>query len=223
MQKNNTTQIGGKGTMRHNKKRNILNVHNKQKKMINILIQNINLKLTYLNSEKKRQFTELVNNDLLNFLNNIKKEYIIKKFMTTEQIKNINIDFLSNIFFYSENKTIILLKDTIFDSINKYFTNELKKLSIIFIQMIDKLIKVSDPTALNESNKIDITNISKEYNKEYFDESLDYFDLNKDCKQHFSNIKNAYDKKISDSNKTICNMHFYRLQNQYENYLKIIY
>ena len=96
--KNITNQIGGKGTIRHQRKK-FVRQSDKTKNKINSIIKNINLKIVYLNFEKKKEFTELIQKDMIILLQHIKKEDIIKNNIKFADIKSQGINFLNKLFF----------------------------------------------------------------------------------------------------------------------------
>ena len=175
--KNIINQIGGKGTIRHQRKK-FVRQSDKTKNKINSIIKNINLKIVYLNFEKKKEFTELIQKDMIILLQHIKKEDIIKNNIKFADIKSQGINFLNKLFFYIENDIIILIKETLYENINKYFINKTKELCYKFIVMIDNLIKSSQKISKNDIDDVKIYEQKTEYNKDSFNESLKYFNIN---------------------------------------------
>ena len=207
-------QIGGKGTIRHKKKKFIRN-EDKLKFEIKNIITNINLKISYLGNEKKKELTEILDKDIEKLIIMIKKEETNKKNFL--EIKNQKKNYFYKHFFYIENNIIILLKDNIFEFIIDNFQGNSRKLCFDFLKIIDNLLQSS-------KKKIEVDDIDKEkiekdipYTKELFTESLLHFDIYQDKKIHFTEIKKKYDyikqKSISDD------IHFYRLTSQYSDYL----
>ena len=207
-------QIGGKGTIRHKKKKFIRN-EDKLKFEIKNIITNINLKISYLGNEKKKELTEILDKDIEKLIIMIKKEETNKKNFL--EIKNQKKNYFYKHFFYIENNIIILLKDNIFEFIIDNFQGNSRKLCFDFLKIIYNLLQSS-------KKKIEVDDIDKEkiekdipYTKELFTESLLHFDISQDKKIHFTEIKKIYDdkkqKNISDD------IHFYRLKSQYSDYL----
>ena len=218
--KNITNQIGGKGTIRHQRKK-FVRQSDKTKNKINSIIKNINLKIVYLNFEKKKEFTELIQKDMIILLQHIKKEDIIKNNIKFADIKSQGINFLNKLFFYIENDIIILIKETLYENINRYFINQTKEVCYKFILMIDNLIKSSQKISKNDIDDVKIYEQKTEYNKDSFNESLKYFNINiSERKIHFKQILEVYSKKKQLTNDDIqCDIHFQRLKNQYQKYL----
>lgn len=215
MKKN--TQIGGKGTMRHTKKKKFIRTEDRQKFSIEKIVTNINLKISYLGKDKKKELTNIIDKDIEKLVSLVKKEDVSKTTLTL--IKNEKKDFFYKRFFYIENEIIILLREKLYETIVEYFQGTTRQLCFDLLKIIDNLLQSSKKIKADDIDKNKIEKNEEEpYNEELFTESLLHFGITKK-RVHFTEIKNIYDncnpKSISDD------IHYQRLKSQYSNYLSL--
>lgn len=218
---NNTTQIGGKGTMRKKSKKNVKRFDSNKPKLEKI-IENINVKLMYMGNETKKQLTEFLFEDLNKILKNIKNEDLKSKSIIIE-LKKDKIEFFNKIFFVLEENYIIILRENIYENIQKYFQGKIKDVLYNFINSIDKILvsntKKNENEDQNENeNNFNIDNISDKYDSDLFNKALNFFEIkNSSSKIHFKDINNIFN---CIENKTEEHYYYYEcLKKQYEDYL----
>ena len=214
------TQLGGKGTIRQKKKNTNRRKSDQLKFQLEKTITEINNKLPRLSTENKKQLTNIINKDLKNLITKIQKKDLQK--IKIQELKILGESFFHKLFFYIENNIIILLRNDIYSKINEYFINQSKELCFKFIFILNDLLVITKQEDTKEQDEKlkkeqeEKLKKDKQYDPDLFNQSLNYFNLSHDTKQHFKNILDKYNE--SEKNQE-SEFHFNRLKLQYENYL----
>ena len=213
--KKKTEQLGGKGTFRRKIKRikgKTIDPKKNLKDYIDNLVKQLNIKILNLNNNQYSKFRDFVDEMLEDYLVDLKRDYIDKS--NGLKYSDINIEgkafFYKNIF-YPVDETKILVKSDVYNYINNNFKEQGKNLMFTLLDSIDKIL-------VKKEYNVDLE--SDIYKEDEFNRALEYFDIDKDDKVHFKQIREKYKDFIEqDASKENTEMYYKLLRNQYENYL----
>lgn len=204
-------QIGGKGSVRKVEKRRS---KREEKKRIELKkkISSINKKILGLNEKRNKDFLEWLDKEIEIYLEDLKRIDINKSMGL--RYSEINKEGKKYIYeqFFNDTEKRRLLKSDIYEYINKNFKDRGKYLFENLINSIDNKLIIKE-YELNLDNR--------KYIKEEFDRGLDFFELDKDMKIHFKEIREKYNIYLTNNiyEKEKINMYYILLRNQYDNYL----